>query len=68
MLSGVGGGRGNSCYVLNVRGRGGYQNRTFANKRGGGSKFRSFCEDVIIECPHIVFKGENDNAHRSLKF
>ena len=38
--------------IMNVCGKGGgYQNQISPNKRGGGSKFWSFCDNVIIECP-----------------
>ena len=47
-MSNGGAGRGNVCR------KGGHQNRTSANKgegweEEGGSKFWSFCENVIIE-------------------
>ena len=37
------------CKVLNVRRRGSYENRISANKRERGSKFWSFCDNVIID-------------------
>ena len=47
-------GGGGLVEVLNVFRRGDYQNWTSANKGGGkGSKFYSFCENVIIKWPQM---------------
>ena len=40
---------------MNVRKKGeGNQNRTSTKKGGWGSKFWSFCNNVIIKCPHTA--------------
>ena len=43
------------CKVLSVCRRVGNQNRPSAKNGRGGSKLRSFCENVITECPQCVF-------------
>ena len=47
----------------------GYQNHTKANKGGGASKFWSFYDNVIVECPlllavpyHLVVKTIKEAA------
>ena len=38
--------------------RRGYQNWTSANRSGGGSKFWTFCDNMIIDCPtYLVFSN-----------
>ena len=45
----------------------GHQNRTSANKKGGGFKLWVFCNNVVIVCPHLTHENHFDRHRKCIR-